>query len=121
WLSPNGFGKLAALVIADISRRGTHQSRYCVLLLVFRHVYTDQRALVIEQELREGARDFGFADAGGPQEQEASDGTFRIFQSATSSHDGIGDRIYRFVLANDAFVQFVAQVQQLLDFAFEQF
>ena len=76
---------------------------------------------VIEQELGERARQFGFADAGRAEENERADGTVGVFQSRAGAHHGVGHRLDGFVLADDALVQFVSKLEQFLHFAFEQF
>jgi hypothetical protein len=53
-----------------------------VLLHVLRHVDAQHRALVVEEELGERARELGLADAGGPQEQERPDRPVRIGEPA---------------------------------------
>ena len=60
----DGFGELAGLLVADVSRRRADQPRDRVLLLVLRHVDADHRLLVVEQELGERAGQLGLADAG---------------------------------------------------------
>ena len=74
---PYGFRELAAFVVADISRRRADQPGHRVLLLVLRHIDANHRVLVVEQELRERARKFGFADARRTQEDEAADRPLR--------------------------------------------
>jgi len=47
-----------------------------VLLHELRHIEAEMKGLVgAEEEVREGARHLGFADAGGAEEEEAADGT----------------------------------------------
>ena len=119
--APHGFRQLAAFVVADVARRRAHQARNGVLFLILRHVDADQRALVVEQELRQRPRQLGFAHAGRAQEQKAADRPLRILQSAASAHHRVGNGVDGLVLPDDALVQFLGKVQQLLDFAFEQF
>ena len=45
-------GQLTALVVADVSRRGTNQAGDGVLLAELGHVDADHRVLVVEEELR---------------------------------------------------------------------
>jgi hypothetical protein len=66
--------------------------------------------------LRQGARDFGFADAGRAQEQERADGAVRVLQAGARTADGASQRADRFVLRDDALVQLFFDAQQLLAF-----
>ena len=114
------FGQLAAFVVADVSRRRAEQPRDGVLLLILRHVDANHRAFVVEEILGQRAREFGLADAGRAEEDERADRPIRIRQTRARAQDRFGDRVDRFVLADDALVQFVLEVQQLLHLAFEQ-
>ena len=83
--APHGFGQLPALFVADVSRRCADQTRDGVLLAVLRHVDADHRAFVVEQITRQRAREFGLADAGGPEEDERADRPVRIAIDPTAS------------------------------------
>ena len=48
---PNGFGELAAFIVADITWRGTDHPCHRVFLHVLRHVDADHRPFVVEKEL----------------------------------------------------------------------
>ena len=65
-------GQLAALVVADISRRRADQPRDGMLLHVLRHVDADHGLLVIEEELRQRPRSLRLAHARWSQEDETS-------------------------------------------------
>ena len=56
----------------------------------------------------------------GPRKMNEPIGRLRILQAGAGPNDRVGDGLHRFVLADDALVQLLAQVQQLLHFAFEQ-
>ena len=56
----------------------------------------------------------------GPEEEEAAERPVRILQAGAGAADRVGDRVDRFVLADDALVQPLFHVNQLLDFAFHQ-
>ena len=58
-------GKLATLVIAHISWRGTDQAGHSVLLHVFAHIDAHHVALIIKEYLSQGFSQLGFAYAGG--------------------------------------------------------
>ena len=49
-LAPHGLGQLAALVVSDISRRGSDEAADGVALLVLAHVDAGDHGFVIEQE-----------------------------------------------------------------------
>ena len=68
----HGLGELAAFVVADVAGRRADETRDGVLLHVLAHVDADHGLLVVEEEFGEGAGGFGFADAGGAEEDEAS-------------------------------------------------
>ena len=102
---PDGFGQLAALLVADVAGRRADQARDGVLLLVLGHVDADHRLLVVEQELGERARQLGLADAGRPEEDEAAERPVRILQPGAGAADRVGHRVDRLVLADDALVQ----------------
>ena len=81
---PHGFGQLPAFFVAHVSGRRADQPRHRVLLLIFRHVDADHGALVVEQELRQRARQFGLADARRPQKNEAADRPVGILQTRSA-------------------------------------
>ena len=117
---PHGFGELPGLLVADVSRRRADQPRHRVLLLVLRHVDADHRLLVVEQELGERARELGLADAGRAEEDEAAERPVRILQAGAGAADRVRHRGHRVVLADDALVQPLLHVDELLDLAFHQ-
>ena len=63
-------GQLAALVIADVAGRRADQAGDVVALLILRHVDADHRLFVVEQEFRQGTRQFRFADTCRPKEDK---------------------------------------------------
>jgi hypothetical protein len=58
-----------------------------VLLHVLGHVEVDQRVLVAEQELGEGLRELGLADARRAEEDERAGGTLRVLQARARAAD----------------------------------
>ena len=109
----HALGQLAALFVADVSRRRTDQLRDRVLLHELRHIEADQRLLAAEHELRQGARDFGLADAGRAEEEERADRAVRTLQAGTRAANGAGQRRDGAVLRDDALVQLFFDAQQL--------
>jgi hypothetical protein len=113
-LAANGLGQLAALVVADVAGRRAHQPRDGVLLHVLGHVDPDQRLVVAEQELRQGAGELGLAHAGGAQEDERAGRPLGVLQAGAGAPDGLRDDLDSGVLADHALVEFVLHAHQLL-------
>ena len=110
----HAFGQLTALFVAHVSRRRADQLGDRVLFHELGHIEADQRLLAAEHELRQGARHFGFADAGGSEEEERADGPVRALQAGARAADGAGQGADRLVLRDDALVQLFFDAQQLL-------
>ena len=85
-----------------------------MLLHEFGHVEADQSLLGAEHELRQGARDFGLADARGSEKQERADGAVRILQAGAGAADGARQGADGLILRNDALVQFFFDAQEFL-------
>src|ERR1700678_2654946 len=62
------FGQLSTFFVAYIARRRADQFRNGMLLHELGHVETDQSFVAAKHEVRQGARDFSFADAGRSEE-----------------------------------------------------
>ena len=62
-LSPDGLGKLTALLIADVTRRRAGEAGDGVPFLKLAHVDRQQRVRVAKQELGQRLGRFGLADA----------------------------------------------------------
>ena len=112
-------GQRAALVVADIARRGADQAGDGVLLHIFRHVDAHHRVLVVEQEFGQRAGQLRLADAGRPEEQEAADRPVRVLQAGAGAAHGVGDGADRLVLADDPGPDRRFHLEQLLALAFE--
>ena len=89
-----------------------------MLLHELRHIEADERFLAAEQERGESARDFGFPDAGGTEEQERSGRTARGLESRAGAADGARQRRDGLLLADDALVQLLFDAQKLGDLFF---
>ena len=118
--APHGLGELAALLVADVAGRRADEPRDRVPLLVLGHVEPHHRALVVEHELGERAGELGLADAGRPEEDERADRPVRILEPGARAAERVRDRLDRLVLADDALVQPLLHVDELLDLALEQ-
>ena len=116
----HGFGQLTALIVADVSRRGSDQPRDRVLLHVFGHVDANHRGFVVEEEFGQRAGQFGFADPGRAQEDERPDRTVRILQAGARANHRVSHRGHGLILSDHALVQMLFQMEQLLHLAFHQ-
>src|ERR1039458_706855 len=111
------FGELAALIVTDVSGRRADHAGDGVLLHVLAHVDADHGFVVVEKVLGEGADELGLADAGGAEEDEAADGPVGIAESGAVAQDGVGDQLHGLVLANDALLEALGHLHELLDLA----
>ena len=118
--APNGLGQLAALLEADVARRRADEPRDRVLLLVLGHVQPDHGAVVVEHELGERARELGLPHSGRAEEDERADRTVRVLEPGARAAQRIGHGLDGLVLADDALVQPLLHVDQLLGLALEQ-
>src|SRR6266540_3777559 len=118
--APDGLAQLPALLEADVTGRRADQARDRVLLHVLGHVDPDHRALVVEHELGEGTRQLRLADAGRAEEDERADRAVRVLQTRASPPQRVRDGGNCLVLADDALVQALLHVDQLLGLALEQ-
>ena len=119
-VAAHGLGQLAALLIADVSRRRTDQTRDAEFLHILGHVDTDHVLLVVKQGLRQRLGQLGLADARGAEEQEAADGAVRVRDAGAGAQDSVRDLLHGLVLADDPLMQRVRQAEQLLAFAFDE-
>ena len=119
-LPADRFRQLAALLIAHISGRRSDQAGDRVLLHVFAHVDADHVLLVVEQCLGQRLRQLRLADARGAEEEEGTDRLGRVLDARFAAEDRLGDHGHGLVLADDAPVQLVLQVQGLGALALRQ-
>ena len=113
-------GELAGFVVADVSGRRADQARHRVLLLVLGHVDPDHRLLVVEQELGQRPRQLGLAHAGRSEEEEAAERAVGILQTGPGAADRVRHGVDRLVLTDDALVQPLLHVNELLHLALQQ-
>src|SRR5688572_17940848 len=92
-----------------------------MLLHVFRHVDANHRALIVKHEFGQSACELGLTNAGWSQKDERADRPVWIFQTGASAYNGIGYRFDCFILANDAFVEVIRELQKLVYFALHEF
>src|SRR5438876_3771524 len=112
WAPADALGELAAFLVTDVAWRRADQSADVMLLHILRHVDLHESVLVAKHEFGERFREKRLAHTAWAEEQEAAHGTVRILQSAASPADRLADRLYRFVLRDNALVKLVFQLQQ---------
>ena len=72
-LAAHRLGELAALLVADVSRRRADQAADREFLHVFAHIDAHDVALIVEERLRERLGELGLADARRAEEEEGAD------------------------------------------------
>ena len=116
-LAADRLGQVAALLVADVARRRADEPRDRMPLLELRHVDADQMLLRVEQEFGERLAQLGLADARRAEEQERAVGAVRIGQARARAPDRVRHQAHGLVLADDAPVQRILDVQQLVALA----
>ena len=116
----HGLRELAALVVADVAGRRADEARDGELLHVLGHVYADHVALVVKEALSQRLRQLRLAHARRAQEEEAAYRPVRVGDAGARALDGLGHEPYGLVLAHDALVNDLVQVQQLLALALDE-
>ncbi|MNC12095.1 hypothetical protein D3C75_598080 [compost metagenome] len=119
-LAADLLGKLAAFLVAYISRRRSDQTGGGVFLHVFGHIDADHGIFVAEESFSKRAGQLGFADAGGTEENEGAHRALRILQACTGPADGAADGFDGFVLADYPVMQNVFHLQETFGFLFGQ-
>ena len=117
---PHGLGELSTLLVADVAGRGADEARDGVPLLVLGHVEAHHRPLVVEHELGERAGELRLADAGRPEEDERADRPVGILEAGAGPAQRVRNRLHRLVLTDQAPVQPLLHVNQLLRLPLEQ-
>ncbi len=119
-LSANRFGELPTLFVADVSGRRADQPRHRMPLHVLGHVDSNQRVLVVEEELRERLGRLGLSDPRRSEEDERTDRSVGILKTGTRPANGIGDGFDRASLANHPLAEPLLHSNQLLHLALEE-
>src|SRR5581483_2045866 len=106
--------QLTTLVIADIARRATEQTRNGMWLHILRHVEADQVVLSTKQFGGNCLCQFSLTNTGWTKEQEGTYRTPWIFQTRARATDRTSNGADGFVLTDDALTQVTLQVAQVL-------
>ena len=109
----DGLGKLAAFLVADVTRRRSDQAAGGEFLHVFRHVDLNECLRVSKHELGEVACEIGFPDTRRAEEKERADGALRILEVGAGAAERLGNGDDRFVLADHAAFELVLHFQEL--------
>src|SRR6185312_10498096 len=117
--APDSLRQLPAFIISYVFRRRPDQPAYRMLFLVLAHIDPRHHAFVIEKIFRKGLRELGLADPRSAEEDERSDRTPGILETRPAPAYRIRDRLDGFILPDDAFMQFVLEVQEFFFFALQ--
>ena len=115
-LAADLLGQLAALVVADVSRRGAEQAGGGEAVVELAHVDLDEILVRAEEELRQRLGQLSLTHTGRAGEDEGTGWAVRILQAGAGAPDSTGDGLDRLVLADDALVQLVFHAQQAVGF-----
>ena len=107
-------GQLPPFLVSNVSRRSPDEAGHGVLLHVLRHVQPYHGLFVVEQELGQGAGQFGLAHPGRPEEDEAADGSLGVFEPGPASLYRLGDSGHRLLLVDYPLVNPLLHVNQLV-------
>ena len=110
---PHLLGELSALVIADIARRRTDETRGRVLFLEFGHVQRDERLVIAVNLLGQHLRKMRLADARRAKEEERADRTLRIRHQRAAPTERPRDRLHGGVLSDHDLSERLLHPQQL--------
>ena len=111
-LAPHLLGELAALLVADVSRRGAEQPRRGEPVVEFAHVDLDERVVVTEQEVGQRPGQLGLTHTGRAGEDERARRALGVLQPGTGTADRLGYGLDRVLLADDPLVDLVLHAQQ---------
>src|SRR5438552_2930461 len=112
--------ELAAFLETHVTRGRADEPGDGMFLLILGHVNADHGALVVEQKLRQSTSQLGLSNAGRSQENEAPNGTVRVFEARSRTNHGFRDRLNSLILSHHALMQLITQMQQFLQLALEK-
>ena len=117
--APNRLGQRPTFVITDIAGRRANQTRYGVLLHIFRHVEPDHGAVIIEQVTCKRLGQLGLANARGSQEHERTHRPVGILQTGPCTAHGTRDGLNRLTLPHNPLGKFIFHAQKFIFLAFK--
>src|SRR5260370_41260288 len=104
-MTANKPGKLAAIIVANISRRRTNQARGVLPLHKLRHIQDQERVLVREKRAGQGTRQFAFANAAWANKEKRTDGTAAVANIGVSAPHCPRYKLHGFMLPYNPLVQ----------------
>ena len=110
----DGFRQLATFLVSNVAGRRADEAGNGVLLHVLTHVDSDEGFFGVEEVGSERLGELGFADARGAHEHEAGDGPVGVGEACAGPLDGLGDGSDGGILAHDALVKLLFQVEEFL-------
>ena len=99
-MTSNLLGELSAFFIANIAWRRADEPRHGVLFHVLAHVDANHQFLVVEEKLRQRARQLRFPDASRAEKNERTDRALGIRETSAAAPHGIRYASQRVVLAD---------------------
>ncbi|MNS52490.1 hypothetical protein D3C72_852070 [compost metagenome] len=115
----NRFRQGTALFITDIAGRCADQPGNGVFLHIFRHVETNHRGFVVEQEAGQGLGQLGLADTRRSEEDERTDRPVGILQAGARTAHRFRHRLNGLALPDNGLGKLVFHAQQLVALAFQ--
>ncbi len=115
-VAPDPFRQLAPVFVPDVARRRADELGDRVLLHVLGHVESDQRFLILEEELGQAAGNFRLAHARGAEKDEGAHRPVRVLHAEPRASDRFGNSDDGGFLSHDAPPERVLHVQELLGF-----
>ena len=116
----HSLGELPPFLVADVARRRADQARDGVTFHVLRHVDSHDCLVIVEQELGKRASKLGLSHASRAEEDERPQWLVRIGQAGPSATDSVRDNVDGFVLADNAQMQPLLHLDELLDLTLDK-
>ena len=112
--APYRFGQHTAFAVADIARRCALEGGHGVGFLELAHVDGDHVLLAAVHGFGQGQGGFGLAHTGGAGQHEHANRLARVVEAGAGGLDALGDHLQGMVLADDAFLQVLVEVEHSL-------
>mmetsp|Transcript_22789 Transcript_22789/g.40341 ORF Transcript_22789/g.40341 Transcript_22789/m.40341 type:complete len:530 (+) Transcript_22789:864-2453(+) len=101
--------ELAALFVADVSRRSSSHATDSEGVHVFAHIEPNHRVLGVKELLCQGLAQLGFTNAGRTEEHEVGQRAVRVRKARSRALHSLRDSLDRLFLADHALVQLVIE------------